>query len=364
MYRYLLYDSGCGICAHSVGQIKEEVDGILTVRGLSEMEIQQYLNRAKPDWEWEPMLLEVSEDGEEIRVYNGVFMRLRLIQLLGISKSWRVLSSVYQSVNTTISAPERRRFLKYSGGVVAGLAVVGLRPLQSHAELVLENPDSDEKATVKELSGPELQDALDEASSRSEFDKFATYFSERGYNTDNTSGTAVLIESKSRTPILIVSIQFVNPATDDVSAVKYQRHGTQTSISAGAIHKTDDVATSVDMHEVVSGSVKHTRTVRRNSDGSVVDEPVGQNSGDSHVIVPPGDNLAQNSCNDCLMVCGTLYAALCGGTGAWACVVICPTMGPLAGFCAVVCGILWAMMCFWQGTWTCNKACKWLGYCN
>ena len=49
--------------------------------------------------------MEVS-DTKEVRVYTGVYMRLRLIQLLGISKAARVASIVYQSIQTLVPVPD------------------------------------------------------------------------------------------------------------------------------------------------------------------------------------------------------------------------------------------------------------------
>ena len=165
MYHYLLADLGCGTCSSISNRIREEVGDTIIVRGLAEMEIQQYLKKALPEWKREPMLMEVSEDGENIQVYTGVLMRLRLIQILGITTAWRVVSLVYQSVRPVISISERRTFLKYSGGVAAGLAVLGLRPLQTQAKLVLENTDTNERATVTELTGADLENAVVESES-------------------------------------------------------------------------------------------------------------------------------------------------------------------------------------------------------
>jgi hypothetical protein len=153
-----LFNSGCGSCSGIAGQIEEETGGFLVTRSLAELEIQHLLNEALPDWKWEPLLMEVS-DTKDVRVYTGVYMRLRLIQLLGISKAARVASIVYQSLQPLVPVQERRIFLRYSGGLLAGLAVLGLKPMRATAQIILENSDSGSTISGRHLSGSELQTA-------------------------------------------------------------------------------------------------------------------------------------------------------------------------------------------------------------
>ncbi|WP_448601219.1 hypothetical protein [Thermoflexus hugenholtzii] len=40
-------------------------------------EVQALLDRARPGWQWAPMLLEV--EGEQVRVFTGLAMRARLV---------------------------------------------------------------------------------------------------------------------------------------------------------------------------------------------------------------------------------------------------------------------------------------------
>ena len=48
---------------------------------MREPEVQALLDRARPGWQWEPMLVEI--EGERVRVLAGLAMRWRLVQVLG-----------------------------------------------------------------------------------------------------------------------------------------------------------------------------------------------------------------------------------------------------------------------------------------
>jgi hypothetical protein len=62
--------------------------GRLGVRSLREPKVQALLDRARPGWQWEPMLVEV--EGERVRVLAGLSLRARLVQVLGPAQALRV----------------------------------------------------------------------------------------------------------------------------------------------------------------------------------------------------------------------------------------------------------------------------------
>jgi len=74
--RWLLYDAGCSICAALAREVETLSGGRLRVRNLRDPEVQARLDRARPGWRWEPMLLEI--EGERVRVFTGLGMRARL----------------------------------------------------------------------------------------------------------------------------------------------------------------------------------------------------------------------------------------------------------------------------------------------
>ena len=79
--RWLLYDAGCSICAALAREVKTLSGGRLGVRSLRDPEVRALLDRARPGWRWEPMLVEI--EGERVRVFTGLAVRWRLVQVLG-----------------------------------------------------------------------------------------------------------------------------------------------------------------------------------------------------------------------------------------------------------------------------------------
>jgi hypothetical protein len=89
--RYLLFDGGCSVCAALAREVETLSGGRLRVRSLRDPEVQALLDRARPGWRWEPMLVEI--EGERVRVLAGLSLRaLRVAQAVArfgsfISKS-------------------------------------------------------------------------------------------------------------------------------------------------------------------------------------------------------------------------------------------------------------------------------------
>ncbi|HXF69591.1 MAG TPA: hypothetical protein VNK89_07270 [Thermoflexus sp.] len=121
--RWLLYDSGCSACAALAREVEALSGGRLGVRSLREPEVQALLNRARPGWRWEPMLLEV--DGEQVRVYAGLAMRMWLLRVLGPVRAWRVAQAVARLGGPVLGVDWGRRRLLQQGGALAGLVLLG-----------------------------------------------------------------------------------------------------------------------------------------------------------------------------------------------------------------------------------------------
>ena len=79
--QWLLYDGGCAACIALAQEVEALSGGRLGVRSLREPEVRALLDRARPGWRWEPMLVEI--EGERVRVFTGLAMRWRLVQILG-----------------------------------------------------------------------------------------------------------------------------------------------------------------------------------------------------------------------------------------------------------------------------------------
>lgn len=102
------------------------MEGQLTVRSLRDPNIQNLLDQANPDWQWEPMLLEVSAD--MLRIYKGLALGIRLVMKLGPRQALRLMKLInrYSAPPTDLGAtdPGRRLFLRQSGSVLAAIALL------------------------------------------------------------------------------------------------------------------------------------------------------------------------------------------------------------------------------------------------
>jgi hypothetical protein len=84
--------------------------GRLRVRSLREPEVQALLDRARPGWQWEPMLVEI--DGERVRIFAGLSLRARLVQVLGPVRALRVARAV--TCGAQMASPSRMQPLLLS----------------------------------------------------------------------------------------------------------------------------------------------------------------------------------------------------------------------------------------------------------
>jgi predicted DCC family thiol-disulfide oxidoreductase YuxK len=124
--RWLLYDAGCSLCAALAREVEALSGGRLRVRSLREPEIQALLDRARPGWQWEPMLVEI--EGERVRVFAGLAMRWRLVQVLGPVRALRVAQAVARMGGPVLSVDWGRRRLLQQGGALAALALLRRLP--------------------------------------------------------------------------------------------------------------------------------------------------------------------------------------------------------------------------------------------
>jgi hypothetical protein len=129
--RWLLYDAGCSICAALAREVEALSGGRLRVRSLREPEIQALLDRARPGWQWEPMLVEI--EGEQVRVFAGLSLRARLVQVLGPVRALRVAQAVARMGGPVLGVDWGRRRLLRQSLALAGLALLRRIPGGTHA---------------------------------------------------------------------------------------------------------------------------------------------------------------------------------------------------------------------------------------
>lgn len=122
MERYLLFDSGCSLCNTLAQDIERESNGWLQARSLRDPEIHIQLDRARPDWRWEPMLMEVH--GNQIRTFAGIHLRWKLLSGLGPRRTWNVMQVISRTtVPTTEKDLARRHLFKRGASLLGGLAL-------------------------------------------------------------------------------------------------------------------------------------------------------------------------------------------------------------------------------------------------
>lgn len=86
--RYLLFDSGCHECAEIADAVEQEAEGWLTVRSLHEEDVKELVSKARPNWKWEPMLVEFN--GDSVLVFTGLQMKMRMLIGLGPRRAARI----------------------------------------------------------------------------------------------------------------------------------------------------------------------------------------------------------------------------------------------------------------------------------
>ena len=360
MNRFLLFDSGCGTCSGVAEQIQNEADGVLTVRSIAELEIQQHLDEAMPEgWDWEPMLIEVPKDGEAALIFSGVFMRLRLIQLLGISKAWRIASMVHQSVRPLASFQKRRTFLKYSGGVLSGLAVMGLAPMQGSARQLLEFGSL--TAGFTRLTGQQLQDAISEATGKTDYGRYQSHLNNDDYGEEQGQATALLVEADGYSPVLAVTIPYSHSSPEGSAEIRYIRSGAEVIITMGTHHKTGGALSRIEAYDVVNDQVVHVKTYEKRN-GKIIERPLGSPSNSSEVLADFGQIQASN-CDICKKVCEVLRAGSCASQASLACGLLCTMFFPAYPVCVATCFVIYVVICVMQVQEGCNSICHQWNFC-
>ena len=356
MNRYLLINDGCGTCSTIGEQVQQEAGDVLEVRGLAELEIQQHLNTALPQgWKWEPMLLEV---GQDIRVYSGVTMRLRMIQVLGVSRALRVANLVYKATRPHHPVENRRTFLRYGGGVVAGLAMLGLKSTRASAAQVLDLGGLSVGFT--QLTGQKLKRAIVEATGHSDNNAYSSHLVNNGYTESQNTAKAYLIEKSGKTSVLVVNIPY-SKASGETAMVRYFRHGQEITTTMGIVHMANGTFWKIDAYDVHNGAARHVTTYE-NEKGSIIEKPAGSPAQINNA--PLNHNAPANSCNMCNQICALLRAGSCGGQASAACTALCLLFGPGAPACFPICFVLYVVICIWGLEEFCSAICiKW-GFCG
>lgn len=137
MAMYLLFDSGCSVCTQIAKEVEDETSGKVTHRSLREPQVQKMLQTIKPDWQWEPMLLQTDENDQPRNLFCGLKMKLQFTRLLGIGKALYLYKKLRPQITTAQNSKikqERRHFLQQAGGVTLGALTLGALPQSVKAD--------------------------------------------------------------------------------------------------------------------------------------------------------------------------------------------------------------------------------------
>ncbi len=97
--------------------------------------MQAALDRGRPDWQWEPTLIEIEDDA--VRVSTGLAPRTRLVSLVGPRRAWRIAQLVATAQVPIVAAAQSRRGIMRQGAAlsaaIVGLALLGPTPQSTNA---------------------------------------------------------------------------------------------------------------------------------------------------------------------------------------------------------------------------------------
>jgi hypothetical protein len=84
--------------------------------------MQAHLTQVKPNWEWEPTLLRVSDKG--VQAYTGLAMRVQFLRHMGPRKALLIARLVAEETGQSAHDAQRRGFLKKAAVALGGVAAV------------------------------------------------------------------------------------------------------------------------------------------------------------------------------------------------------------------------------------------------
>ncbi len=169
--RCSLFDSGCSLCTEVARRVEEAAGGWLEARSLRDPEMQALLDKAKPGWKWEPTLVEV--DGDGVRVYQGLRMRVRMVRGLGVRKAWDIIKSIYQANIQLQRVDEgRREFIAKTGSLLGGALLLNVFSREQGAVANLRKTIREGEIKVEYIEGEERDRLLEQAISEARTTKW------------------------------------------------------------------------------------------------------------------------------------------------------------------------------------------------
>ncbi len=327
MKRYLLFDAGCKRFSDSAEAITKETGGKLSVRSLRDPAMKELLDRERPGWKWEPMLVEEKDD--KVRIYAGAAMSRRLLLVLGPRRALKVIrfmsgTTPFQDISTG-----RREFMKKVG--VSALSLFFLPSLGRN--------DGIAKAWFNSKS-PQIPPIPDKKSIAINVTmQSSTFRQER-----NKLNYSVVMPHPENDNVMIV----VHSDADIYSDVMPSR-ALITFVELG----TQKVLLSAPISISASDRGKYAVSIRDEyregtfilaQQGSLVSQriiPLKDRDSQIEQIAPMriGDP-TETGCNK-KCICGIV----CGSIGVWYCPLVGIAGGPIAG---LICSIIFVVLCSWM----------------
>ncbi len=277
------------------------------------------LDRARPGWQWEPMLVEI--EGERVRVLAGLAMRARLVQVLGPVRALRVAQAVARMGGPVLGVDwGRRDFLRRAGGAL--IAQITLSILGSPKSVKAEHEPASPKPPAEILVEP----------------------------ADTHTYTQMLRHAFNNTHVLRIDrfLKAQGFAPHESPSVMRIREGNKL-VRTVAVHRyvTDGQEAILAYGEEVSGLVWTYAMVTPNN-GQRYALRVGSR-GQIERFEAPVINQVDWDC----LICNALCGGLCGVGCALACVIIC---GPNV-VCTLICGGMCGGLCGGGCYFGCGRFC-------
>lgn len=92
---YLLFDASCSQCSDLAGDVERASSGALMTKSLYAPDAIALLKKARPDYKFEPTLLDVK--GDEVRAYTGMAMRAQMVTFLNPIQLVKIARIVQQA---------------------------------------------------------------------------------------------------------------------------------------------------------------------------------------------------------------------------------------------------------------------------
>lgn len=80
IHHYLLFDASCSLCSDLAGDVEQASGNKLETKSLYASDALELLKKARPDYKFEPTLLQVQ--GDQVRAYTGMAMRAQMVTFL------------------------------------------------------------------------------------------------------------------------------------------------------------------------------------------------------------------------------------------------------------------------------------------